>query len=102
MKPIIGSLLDIDTLLTLDELCHASLCSHDFVIEMIDLQLIHPQGEDPQHWQFDSISLHRVKIAHSFHHDLEINLQGIALALDLLEQIEQLQARVKLLEKLTE
>lgn len=88
--------------LTLVELCTATQLETELVIEMVQIQVLEPVGESPQEWHFDAHNLKRAKTAASFHRDLEINLNGIALALDLLEQIDELEKRIQVLEKLSE
>lgn len=96
---IAGVLIEKAQSLTLEEFCSAMHTQPHIVIEMIQFQLIQPQGKTPAEWRFDSISLKRGKIAISFYRDLEINMAGIALALELLDKIEDLQNQVNILEK---
>ncbi len=86
--------------LTLDEFILAIKIEKPTVLEMIEHQLIHPIGENPESWRFDSNSLKRGRIAVSFYHDLDINFSGIALALELLDRIEALQQQINILNKL--
>jgi chaperone modulatory protein CbpM len=48
------------------------------------------RGGERTHWRFSGRSLHRAQVARRLHEDLDVNLPGIALALDLLEEIERL------------
>lgn len=90
MKVIEGIIIESSPL-TLEELSQAVSVEHDFVIEMVEYHLIEPvAGDSPESWEFDDVCLKRAKTAVSFYHDLEINMPGIALALDLLDKIEQL------------
>jgi chaperone modulatory protein CbpM len=98
-KIISGIVIEKSTSLTLDEFCHYTHTEREIVIEMVEHQLIEPEGDKPEEWRFDSFSLKRGRIAASFYHDLEINMPGIALALDLLEKIENLQQQLEILEK---
>lgn len=97
---ITGVIIESDEPLTLEELAQAISMNDDIVIKMVEYQLIQPKGDQPKNWKFDSLCLRRAKIAASFYRDLEINLSGIALALDLLEQIDDMQSRIDTLEKL--
>lgn len=98
---ITGVIIESDKPLTLEELAQAISMSNDIVIQMVEYQLLEPKGDQPKNWEFDSICLRRAKIAASFYRDLEINLSGIALALDLLEKIDYLENRIETLEKLS-
>ena len=57
--------------------------------------VIEPQGETPQQWRFAGQSLRRTRLAGRLTHDLELNPQGVALALDLLDEIEALRAQLR-------
>ncbi|WP_423062454.1 chaperone modulator CbpM [Candidiatus Paracoxiella cheracis] len=97
-----GVIIERSKPLSFEELCQAVGLRDDLVIEMVEQHLIHPSGHSPEDWQFDDTDLKRAKVAANFYRDLEINLEGIALALDLLEKIEDLQTRIRILEKFEE
>ncbi len=78
-----------------EELCHAVQADQQFVIELVELHALKPEGQTHQEWRFDSNNFKRAKTAVSFYHDLEINLNGIALALDLLDEIDRLKKLVR-------
>lgn len=88
---IVGS----SDMLTLEEFCQALHSSKELVIEMVEHELVRPEGKMGEEWRFDSISLRRGRIAVSFYRELEINMPGIALALDLLDKIEELQQQMQ-------
>ena len=97
-----GILIERSTPLHFEELCQAIGLQKDIVIQMVEYHLIEPAGNSPKEWEFDSIAFKRAKMAANIHRDLEINLQGVALALDLLDKIEQLENRLSRLEKFEE
>jgi len=95
-----GDLLDEQTEFTLNDLCRVCTSSEDWIIELVEEGAIEPLGEtvirsQSAHWRFSSSSLHRVQVAKRLQHDLDINLSGIALALELLNDIEILKSRLK-------
>ena len=100
MSVLKGIIIERQTPLDLEELAQAVHIRHEIIIEMVDNHLVEPAGKTPETWQFDDICFKRVKVAASFYRDLEINMQGIALALDLLEKIERLENRINILKKL--
>ena len=84
-------LTDLDSQpLSFEELCRALQTDQQFVIELVELHVLQPQGASHVEWHFDSYNFKRARTAASFYHDLEVNINGIALALDLLDQIDQL------------
>ena len=93
-----GDLLDEEVELTLGDLCRASRLPADVVIEMVEQGMIEPQGRDPARWRFSGVSLRRVRCAQRLQRDLGVNMPGAALALDLLDELEYLRARLRRLE----
>lgn len=89
-----GELLDEDMELTLAEFCRTCRLPAERVFELVEEGIIDPLGRDPSRWRFRSISVRRVHCALRLEHDLGVNLAGAALALDLLEQLEALRARL--------
>ncbi len=99
MKQIL-SLLDGDVLedeveLSLGELSSACRLPAEVLLEMVEYGLIEPQGRDPARWRFTGASVQRVRCAQRLRRDLGVNLSGAALALDLLDEIERLRARLR-------
>jgi len=90
MKTVKGVIIEGE-FISLDELIEALQVEPNFVIELVEYELIEPKGKTQQEWQFDEVSFKRARLARNFYHDLEINMPGIALALDLLERIEKLE-----------
>ena len=97
-----GVIIEQSSPLNLQELAQAVNLKVEIIVEMVEYHLIEPEGNSPKSWQFDDICLKRIKTAASFHRDLEMNLPGIAMALDLLEKIERLEHRLQILERFEE
>ncbi|MFA5082856.1 MAG: chaperone modulator CbpM [Hydrogenophilaceae bacterium] len=95
MQPIQGAIVEEEIHLTLVELCQACRASEEHVIAWVFEGVLEPIGEAPPDWRFTGPSLRRAKLAWWLSHDLEINPPGVALALDLLDQIAELQARLQ-------
>lgn len=87
------------TALSLYELCDVCGIDSDFINRLIEHEIIHPRGEMPEEWEFELTELRKVKTVLRLQRDLEVNLAGAAVVLDLLEQLEQLQAQLDLIEK---
>lgn len=85
--------------LTLQELHDVYGLSDEFIHELISHQIIQPANEPAQEWHFDHVQLKRLQTALRLQHDLEVNLAGIALALELMDQLEELRERAAFLEK---
>ena len=90
-----GELLDDSIELSLAELCRACQLPAERIFEFVDEGILEPRGRDPARWRFHSISLRRVRRAQRLKRDLGVNTPGVALALELLEELEQLRARLR-------
>jgi chaperone modulatory protein CbpM len=56
-------------------------------VQLVHYGVIHPEGSGPQHWRFRSLDLYRARLSRRLARDLEIDLAGAALAVDLLERL---------------
>ena len=97
-KLLRGDLIDEDVEMTLAQLCRACELSEAQIIELVEQGVIDPLGPEPAEWRFVSVSLRRVRITGNLQRDLGVNAPGAALALELLEEIEELRARLRHLE----
>jgi chaperone modulatory protein CbpM len=98
-KKIIPIVLDDSELLTLKEFCQLASADQERVLEMIEVGILEPtQGVTQESWQFTYIQLRRYQQAQRLHDDLHINLSGVALSLDLLDQLRTLRAKLRALE----
>ncbi|MGM0450184.1 MAG: chaperone modulator CbpM [Pseudomonadota bacterium] len=86
--------------LTLHDLCHDCQVHAEYVIELVEFGVVQPrEGRSPREWVFAGEDLVRVKKAERLRRDLEVNLPGVALSLDLLEELHRLRRRVDDLER---
>jgi len=53
-----------------------------------------PEGTAPERWRFPGMQLRRARVAVRLQRDLGVNTAGAALALQLLDEIEALRARL--------
>ena len=89
-----GSVVDDDTELTLVELCQACSVHEEDVRIWVSEGVLHPSAEPGQPMRFRGASLRRARVAVRLTRDLEVNTAGIALALDLLDEIAELRTRL--------
>ncbi|MFV9616142.1 MAG: chaperone modulator CbpM [Gammaproteobacteria bacterium] len=90
-----GRILENETRLTLSQLCNACAVHAEYIIELVDEGFIEPSSMDNVHWCFSGITIKRVQKAKRLQRDLGINLAGVALAIELMDEIEQLRVRLK-------
>ncbi len=76
---------------------YAVCCFYDLnqvtVNEMVSWGIAEPSGSKPEKWLFTHKDFERIGRALRFRNDLEINIPGAALALQLLEDIQNLRSQ---------
>lgn len=87
--------LDESVELTLIEFCRASRAAEEQVRVWVLEGVLEPRGDRPESWRFAAGALRRARLARSLAHELEVNTPGIALALDLMDEIESLKSRLR-------
>ncbi|MEN8106819.1 MAG: chaperone modulator CbpM [Pseudomonadota bacterium] len=87
--------IDEQTTFTLAELCRSCTVEAEFIEAMIEQGILEPSGRRGRHWCFPASSLRRTRVTLHLQRDLGVNIAGAALALDLLERIEELDARLR-------
>lgn len=90
-----GDVLEEDVELTLAELSTVCRLPAERLLEMVEYGLIEPLGGQPGRWRFSGVSVQRVRCAQRLRQDLGVNLAGAALAVELLEEIDRLRARLR-------
>jgi len=102
LASITGFILEEQTELTLDDICRACAAQTDMIVELVDEGVLAPQGNTsnnaPEHWHFTGAHLQRARVALRLQNDLGVNLAGAALALELLDELDALRARLQMLE----
>lgn len=74
------------------ELCQSIHISEHCLIEIVSHGIVTPEGNALTNWTFDAHAFTLIKKAIRLQHDLEMDWAATALAIQLLEQIEQLTA----------
>lgn len=88
-------ILEEQTELTLADLCRACAVHAERIVELVDVGVLEPIGREPTRWRFGGASLPRARMALRLQRDIGIDLAGVALALELLDEIESLRRRLR-------
>jgi chaperone modulatory protein CbpM len=88
-------ILEEQTQLTLTDLCRACAVHDEQIIALVDAGVLEPQGREPGQWRFGGAGLHRARMALRLQRDLDIDLAGAALAVELLDEIDSLRTRLR-------
>lgn len=93
-RTLSGCIVEDELELTLGDLTRACSVRADFIVELVDEGIIEPRNPASARWTFRGDSLQRLRAAINLQRDLELNLPGVALALELLSEIETLRAEL--------
>lgn len=85
--------------LDMAEFCEATELSDVYVIEIVEHGILEPQGAQPKDWVFNDYELTLAKRAAKLRRDLDLEWEGVALALDLLEEVQQLRSENRMLKQ---
>ncbi|MEX3765003.1 chaperone modulator CbpM [Paraburkholderia phenoliruptrix] len=90
-----GEIVEEQIEFTLVDLCRITGASSSDFVRWVEEGAFEPQGTRVEEWRFSGACLCRAITAQRLTHDLQVNAQGVALALDLLEeQIDALRKRL--------
>jgi chaperone modulatory protein CbpM len=81
--------------ITLADLTRTCRVHAEWVMELIEEGVLEPRQAGGAQWRFSATSIVRVEKARRLQRDLGVNLPGIALALQLLDRIDALEARLR-------
>jgi chaperone modulatory protein CbpM len=80
---------------TLVTLCQASGASAEQVHALVGEDLLRPVGSSPADWHFAGDALLQTRRSLRLARDLELNIAGVAVVMDLLAEIERLRSRLR-------
>lgn len=89
-----GFILEETYDVSLAELCTACEVHAGYIIALVDEGILEPVGREAGNWRFAGISLQRARMARRLERDLGVNLAGVALVIDLLDEVRRLQSQL--------
>ncbi|SDU25343.1 chaperone modulatory protein CbpM [Pseudomonas pohangensis] len=72
------------------EFCQCTSLPQAWLVEIVEEGILQPRGASPEQWLFDEQALATARRALRLRQDLELEWAAIALALQLLDELEQL------------
>lgn len=90
-----GDVLDEQMRLTLADLCRLCRVEEHVVLEMVHEGVVEVASTRHEQWIFSGAAVARIRTAVRLQQDLDVNLPGAALALELIDEIERLRGRVR-------
>ncbi len=76
-------------MLSIDELSRLCAVDRTYIVELVEEGVL-SVTEVASEWRFPGAALRRARTALRLQRDLEINLPGVALALELMEELDRL------------
>lgn len=72
------------------EICQLTQISTQRMVKIVEYGIINQADSEPESWVFDSDMIPTIHKALRLYRDLNLNWSGVALAMDLLDEIETL------------
>jgi len=85
-----GAIFEESALLTVKDLSRMCSVEERHIVEFVEEGVLSVVEVNAAEWHFTGTALRRARLALRLERDLEINLAGVALALELIEELERL------------
>ncbi|MGC1181707.1 chaperone modulator CbpM [Legionella sp.] len=99
---LIGILIEESETKTYTEVCHKYNIPEKLLMEMMEQGLFANQSTEIEQLKLNQNELHHIESAFRLHQDLGINLPGVVLAIELLEEIKKLKDELNILRKIVD
>lgn len=90
-----GEYWDENRALDLHEVCRIIHVEEDWMVELVHYGIVEPEGRSRSDWRFRLRTLSRIRCAARLQHDLGVNLAGIGVVLDLLDEMDRLRRALR-------
>lgn len=88
------NIMNENVLYTMHAVCVSHRLTEDVIAEMVSWGIAAPAGNKPEKWLFSQLDYDRIGCATRFREELEINIPGAALALELLDELDKIRNSV--------
>jgi chaperone modulatory protein CbpM len=97
-----GTPLDESAWIAVGEFCAWLRVEPRWVASLVDAGVLEPRGSGPEAWLFPASDVVRARAVVRLLRDLDVNLEGAAVILELVAERRRLERRIALLERLLE
>ena len=94
-QALFGAIFEESALLTIKDLSRMCAVDERHIVEYVQEGVLHVVEIDTTEWHFTGTALRRARLALRLERDLELNLAGVALAVELMEELEHLRRELK-------
>jgi chaperone modulatory protein CbpM len=85
-----GAIFEESAVLTVQDLSRICAVDERHIVEYVEEGVLNVVEINTTVWHFTGAALRRARLALRLERDLELNLAGVALALDLMDELQQL------------
>jgi chaperone modulatory protein CbpM len=89
-QALAGAIFEETALLTVKDLSRMCAVDEGHIVEFVEEGVLSVVEIDTAEWRFTGAALRRTRLALRLERDLELNLAGVALALELMEELHAL------------
>jgi chaperone modulatory protein CbpM len=89
-QALTGAIFEETALLTVKDLSRMCAVDERHIVEFVEEGVLSVVEIDTAEWHFTGAALRRARLALRLERDLELNLAGVALALELMEELHAL------------
>src|SRR5450631_1581504 len=90
-----GAIFEESALLTVRDLSRMCAVDERHIVEFVEEGVLNVVEVNTTEWHFTGSALRRARLALRLERDLELNLAGVALALDLMEELQHLRRELQ-------
>jgi chaperone modulatory protein CbpM len=90
-----GAIFEETALLTVKDLSRMCAVDERRIVEFVEEGVLSVVEIDTTEWHFTGAALRRARLALRLERDLELNLAGVALALELMEELQTLRRELQ-------
>ncbi len=94
-SPLSGVIFEESAVLTVKDLSRICAVEERHIVEFVEEGVLSVVRVDTSEWHFTGAALRRARLALRLERDLELNMAGVALALQLMEELEQLRGALE-------
>lgn len=91
-----GIVIDERMELSVRDVCRACGSTTEWVVELVHEGVLDVEGTDSEKWRFSGATLSRAIRARRLQRELDLSLHGVALVLELMDEIETLRQQLRL------